>query len=158
MAFFDSLSNDQAGIVTMLNILRATEVVSAEQYYNHDVAFHGPNCLSVQAMLKEHAAEERKHADRLAERIDELDGVLVNSMVRIFELNRVVNPDAPDVQMASETTAMLRQDLVAEETAIEAYTEAVMKTRDADPVTALMLTEILGDEYHHRIDLKNLLS
>lgn len=159
MPYFDDIDASLVeGRIEILNRLYASEIVAAEQYWNHEVAFRGPNSLSVQAMLDEHANEEMGHAELLRNRIAHLRGKLTNSLADMPILNPAAETGEGDIQISSSPNIMLQQDLQGELIAIQAYTEAIAMMRDYDPGTVLILTQILNDEFEHQHDLDNLLS
>ena len=99
----------------------------------------------------EHAAEEQVHADRLAERINQLGGTP--------EMN-------PDTLMARAHTQyntpaalrdMITEDLVAERIVIQAYTEIIAWLGRDDPTTRRIFEEILAEEEEHADDMLTLL-
>jgi bacterioferritin len=98
----------------------------------------------------EHAAEEQDHADRIAERIVQLNG------------SPNLNPDGMLSRSASEyvegegLVSMINEDLVAERIAIDTYREMIRFIGDDDPTTRRMLEDILAKEEEHADDLANL--
>ncbi len=157
MGYFDGIdANTLEGRVRILNILYASEIVAAEQYWAHGVAFSGPNSLSVQAMLYEHADEEMKHAKMLLDRIHNMGGMLKNTLSGMVENFKLLDPHG-DVVLTADTKKIYTLNLTAEETAIEAYTEACTLFRDVDPASWIVVAQILGDEFEHAQELKNLM-
>ena len=59
---------------------------------------------------------------------------------------------------SDELKAMIREDLVAERVAIEAYTEIINWLGDGDRTTRRMLEQILTVEEEHADDMLDLLS
>lgn len=159
LSYFGDVDVDSVeGQVDILNRLHADEIRAAMQYANHEVAFKGPNCLSVQAMFAEHYEEELKHAEKLRKLIDWLGGNIENGL----EMMATIGPGAPrglgDVLVSNNNTTMLQQDLVGEQGAIEAYTEAISIFQNRNYMVALTLTEILRDEWEHQRELRDLLN
>jgi bacterioferritin len=77
-----------------------------------------------------------KHAERLAERLDYLNGVPTTAPEPIF--------------VGGSLIEMLRQDEQDEEDAIELYKEAIqVAAKEGDYTTRRMLEEILADEETH---------
>lgn len=138
-------------VLAVLNDSLATELVCVLRYKAHHYGAQGLNAEPVAAEFLEHAAEEQVHADRLAERIDQLGGV----------------PDLnPDTLMARSHTEyntpdglrdMITEDLVAERIVIQAYTEIIAWLGPNDPTTRRIFEEILADEEEHADDMLNLL-
>jgi len=63
---------DRKVIVELLNTALATEIVCVLRYKRHYYATHGIRAKFVAAVYLEHANEEQKHADQIAERIVQL--------------------------------------------------------------------------------------
>lgn len=156
--FPDIAYNHPLAIVSILQQLYASEVIAAEQYWSHWTRVKGPHSVAIQAMLDEHAREERTHADMLRKRIHDLGSPLDNRLAQLLELNGLITPEAPDVVHETALSAILLADMVAEQRAVESYTRAIDIVRDLDPVTSLVLTQILKDEYEHLQELRNLLA
>jgi bacterioferritin len=159
MLFFEDVDhNSIQGQIEILNRLHADEIRAAMQYVNHQVAYKGINCLPIQEMFYEHYQDELGHAEKLRNLIDWLGGLMENGL----EMMSVIGPGAlkgkGDVQMSQINEVMLEQDLTGEDTAIEAYSEAIAIFQPRVPMVALALTEIITDEYEHRRDLRNLLN
>ena len=73
-AVTDSYSLDRGTVLKLLNEALATEIVCVLRYKAHYFLASGINAKSVAAEFLEHANEEQEHADRIAERITQLDG------------------------------------------------------------------------------------
>lgn len=138
-------------VVAMLNGALATEIVCMLRYRRHHAMVRGLAVSGVAAELLVHANEELAHADRLAARIVELNG-------------------APDFNPASLTARshaeyiegdtlvdMLREDLVSERIAIDAYRGAIAWLGEGDPTTRRLLESILEVEEGHATELADLL-
>src|SRR5215471_16805096 len=65
---------DRATVLRVLNEALATELVCVLRYKRHHYTARGIHSQAVADEFLEHAAEEQGHADRLAERIVQLDG------------------------------------------------------------------------------------
>lgn len=138
-------------VLKVLNDSLATELVCVMRYKAHHYGAKGLNAESVAAEFLEHANEEQVHADRIAERINQLGGT----------------PDLnPDTFMARSQTEyktpdalldMIKEDLIAERIVIQAYTEVIAWLGPNDPTSRRMLEEILAEEEEHADDLLNLL-
>jgi bacterioferritin len=157
MAFFGNYDmTDQTQLVIVLNRMYASEIIAAEQYYNHGVAVQGIYSLQLQDMFFEHADDERKHAGMLKDHIMVMGGVLDNQLTRMV-MNNPTTDGRMDVQSSDVTSEMLNLDLTSEQTAIDAYTEIALAVKDTWPLTFTVVSAILADEYEHRHDLRNLL-
>jgi bacterioferritin len=142
---------DRDVAVRLLNEALATEIVCVLRYKRHYYAASGIHAESVRQEFLEHANEEQEHADRIAERITQLDG----------EPN--LNPDGLSARSHSEYVEgtslvdMIKEDLVAERIAIDSYTEMIRFFGDGDPTSRRMMEEILAKEEEHANDLADLL-
>src|SRR6195256_4217913 len=107
-AVTDSYTADRPTVIKILNEALATEIVCILRYKRHYFMATGIHATAVAAEFQEHAAEEQVHADRIAERITQLDG----------EPN--FNPDGLSSRSHAQyvegnsLTDMIREDLVAE--------------------------------------------
>ena len=151
-------------VVTMLNMLYASEIISAQQYWSHANDISGMYSVSIQQMLNAHAEEEMEHAAKLRTQIHNLGGVLTNRLETMLRLNPTPDSDK-DVQVLRpsgsalvDAEKMLQDDLMGEEQAILNYKEACRKVVVQDPGTYVILAEILNDEYDHAQEIKNLLA
>lgn len=142
---------DPKAVVEILNQALATELVCVLRYKRHQYMASGIHAQTVAAEFQEHAAEEQQHADKIAERIVQLEG----------EPN--FNPDGLLMRSHSEyveggsLVEMIREDLVAERIAIESYSEIVRYLADNDPTSRRLIEEILAKEEEHADDMKTLL-
>jgi ferritin-like protein len=147
----------QEDVIVMLQRLYASEIVAREQYRAHAVEVVGPNCIQLAQLFNSYADEEDEHAKELLDRIDALGGSLDNKLTKMVDLNPTSDPDAGDVQVDPDTGRMLRYNIIAESDAIAAYTEGCLGVQHTDPATYILLAHILGEEWHHRRELKNVL-
>lgn len=142
---------DREIVLKLLNDSLATELVCVLRYRRHHFMARGIHSQSVAQEFLDHSNEEQGHADAIAERIVQLGGA----------------PDfAPDgltlrshAEYVEGTTlaSMIREDLVAERIAIDAYRGIVQYLGDQDPTTRRMLETILAVEEEHADDLADLL-
>lgn len=143
---------DRETVVKLLNTALATELVCVLRYKRHHYMAQGLESESTAAEFLEHAGEEQAHADRIAERITQLQGA------------PDLNPDTLSQRSHSEYVEgstlldMIKEDLVAERVAIESYSEIIRYLGDRDPTTRRMLEEILAKEEEHAEDMSNLLA
>jgi bacterioferritin len=142
---------DRGTVIKILNEALATEIVCILRYKRHYFMANGIHAQAVAQEFLEHAGEEQGHADRIAERITQLDG----------EPN--FSPDGLSTRSHSEYVEghslldMIREDLVAERVAIESYGEMIRYVGDDDPTTRRMLEDILANEEQHAEDLKTMI-
>ena len=112
-----------------------------------------PDCLSrVKAHFLDHAREEQAHAHKLAERIVQLGGEPDPNPATLAERSHA------EYVPATSTQDMIRENLVAERIAVEAYREFIQFLGDRDPTTRTMLEGILAQEEEHADDLRDLLA
>lgn len=99
----------------------------------------------------EHATEEQQHTDQIAQRIVQLggepnyssEGLLARSHSEYVEGGSLLD--------------MIKEDLVAEQVAIDSYREIIDYLGTDDPATRRMLEDILAMEEEHTDDLVSLL-
>jgi bacterioferritin len=146
--------NNKADLATSIRVLNealATEIVCVLRYKRHHYMANGIHAKSVAAEFLEHANEEQGHADRIAERIIQLNGA------------PDLNPDGLLMRSHSEyvegqtLAEMIREDLVAERIAIDSYSEIIRYFGDQDPTSRRLMEEILANEEEHAEDMKTLI-
>jgi bacterioferritin len=143
---------DRAAVVELLNGALATEIVCMLRYRRHYFMAQGPSSKGIAEEFLEHAEEEQRHADQIAERITQLggapnlspEGMLARSHSEYVEGKTLLE--------------MVKEDLVAERVAVESYGEIIRYLGDKDPTTRRLLEEILAKEEEHAEDLLNLVA
>src|SRR5213083_1584966 len=65
---------DRETVIRVLNEALATEIVCVLRYKRHYYMASGIHAQAVAEEFQEHAIEEQEHADRIAERITQLNG------------------------------------------------------------------------------------
>jgi bacterioferritin len=142
---------DREAVVEILNQALATELVCVLRYKRHHFMASGIHSQAVAAEFLEHAQEEQGHADRIAERITQLDGE------PDFNPVGLVTRSHSEYVEGTTLIDMLREDLVAERIAVDSYSEIVRYLGNDDPTTRRMMEEILANEEEHAEDIKTLL-
>jgi bacterioferritin len=150
-AVTEDYGGDVEQAIALLNTALATEIVCVLRYKYHAVMASGIHSESVKAEFEEHAADEQDHADRLAERINQLggkpnmnpEGMLSRSHSEYIEGETLVD--------------MIRENLVAERIAIESYREMIKFFAGHDPTSRKLLENILEKEEEHASDMHDLL-
>jgi bacterioferritin len=138
-------------ILRVLNEALASEIVCVLRYKRHHYMAKGIHSQSVAAEFLEHATEEQGHADRIAERIVQLDGAPNLSPEGMLTRSH-------SEYVEGETLLdMVREDLVAERIAIESYSEIIRYLGENDPTSRRLMEEILANEEEHAEDMKTLL-
>jgi bacterioferritin len=146
-----SYEGDVATTINLLNGALATEIVCVLRYRYHAVVAAGISSESVKTEFREHADEESDHADRLAERINQLggkpnfnpEGLLARSHSQFVEGSNLVD--------------MIKENLIAERIAIDSYRAMVRYFSDRDPTTRRLIEDILAKEEEHANDMHDLL-
>lgn len=140
---------DQA--VALLNTALATELVCVLRYRYQTVMATGIHSESAKREFAQHATEEQGHANRLAERINQLGG------------KPNMNPEGlcsrshPEFVEGDSLADMIRENLIAERIAIDSYREMIGFFRGHDSTTRKLLEEILEVEEEHDTDMQELL-
>lgn len=137
--------------IDILNEALATEIVCVLRYLHHYFMATGVHGMSVRDEFKEHADAEREHADRLADRIQQLGGR------PDFNPKSLLERSASQYVEGSDLAEMIKEDLVAERIVIEVYSEMIRYFGTNDPTTRIMIEDILKDEEEHASDLSDLL-
>jgi len=142
---------DRQAIVELLNTALATEIVCVLRYKRHYYAAHGIRAKFVSAEFLEHANEEQKHADQIAERIVQLgEDPDLNPATLLSRAHS-------EYDEATSLRLMLEADLIAERIAIESYREMIGFIGQRDPTSRRLLESILAQEEEHAEDLVDLL-
>ncbi|MGE5277853.1 MAG: ferritin-like domain-containing protein [Acidobacteriota bacterium] len=143
---------DRKKVIAVLNQALATEIVCVLRYKRHYFMATGIHANAVAAEFLQHANEEQGHADRIAERITQLDGE------PDFSPEGLATRSHSEYKEGKTLVDMIREDLVAERIAIESYGEIVRFLGDRDITSRRLMEEILAVEEEHADDLKNLLA
>lgn len=150
-AVTESYTLDRETVLKLLNEALATELICVLRYKAHYFLASGINAKSVAAEFLEHANEEQEHADRIAERITQLDGT------PNFEPDGLSSRSHAEFVVPEELAAMIEENLVAERIAIDSYREIINYVGDRDTTTKRLLEEVLAQEEEHAEDMKTLM-
>ncbi len=142
---------DKAQAVDILQAVLATEIVCVLRYTAHAIMAEGISSESVAAEFEEHADDERRHALKVANRIDQLGGD------PDFNPATLTSRSATEYSKGDNLVDMIRENLVAERIVIEHYRELIRHFADHDPTTRVMIEGILADEEDHASDMHDLL-
>lgn len=137
--------------IDILNEALATEIVCVLRYMHHYFMATGVHGTSVRDEFKEHADNEREHADKIAERIQQLGGK------PDFNPRTLLERSASQYVEGETLADMIREDLIAERMVVEIYQNMIRHFGSDDPTTRHMMEEILADEEEHASDLTDLL-
>jgi bacterioferritin len=143
---------DVDAVTEVLNQVVATEIVCYLRYTQHSIVATGIDRTQVAAEFVEHAAEERQHAERAAERISQLGGTPDLSPQALSRSHTdYVTFEEADLQR------MIEENLVAERIVISSYQEIIRWLGHGDPTTRRLMESILEEEEEHADDLTDLL-
>ena len=143
---------DRLTVIKVLNEALATEIVCVLRYKRHYFMAQGLTSTGVAAEFLEHASDEQEHADRIAQRITQLDGE------PNFNPEGLLTRSHAEYKEGKDLVEMLREDLIAERIAIESYSEIIRYLGHDDPTTRRLMEEILAKEEEHANDLSDLLA
>jgi bacterioferritin len=121
------------------------EIESVMSYIASSVNPDGVRAQEVREALREDIDEELGHAQRFAERIKELYGVVPGSLDFTAEQSYLQPPDKQ-----TDIAHVIRGVIEAESGAIEHYNAIIEAADGVDWVTQDMMIEVLRDEEGHR--------
>jgi bacterioferritin len=121
------------------------EIETVMSYMASSVNPDGVRAQEIKESLAEDIQEELGHAQRFAERIKELWGVVPGSEEFRAEQSYLQPPEHQ-----TDVVHVIRGVIEAETGAIEHYNRIIEASDGVDPVTQDMVTEILHDEESHR--------
>ena len=145
---------DTNRVIQALNGLRSTEIMSYLQYMQHQYMAVSLLSPGLKTEFEAHATQELDHANRLAERIQQLGGVPVYDP-------KEISTKAAGVGVVPEQgatlTEMVVEDLLLERQQIEVYSALIREIGDQDLVTRHVLLGILADTEKHASELADYL-
>jgi len=141
---------DVKRLVELLNKAFADEWLAYYQYWIGAKVVKGPMKEAVIAELTQHAADELRHADMLANRIIQLGGTPITRPEEWYKQSDC-GYDSPDVPFVKD---VLAQNIKGEQCAIMTYKSLLNVTMSKDPVTYNLVLQILQDEVEHEEDLQ----
>ncbi len=150
-AVTNTYEGDVEQTISILNEALATEIVCVLRYMHHYFMATGVHGMAVRDEFKEHADAEREHADKIADRIQQLGGK------PDFNPASLVQRSASQYAEGNSLADMIKEDLIAERIVIEVYQQMIRHFADHDPTTRVMIEGILRDEEEHASDLSDLL-
>lgn len=123
-------------LLAALNADLSDELAAIVQYMWHHVMATGKESPEIAEIFAATSKDEMKHAEMLAERLDYYGAVPTTV------------PTA--IKVGGKLDRMMLEDLAGEEQAMAAYRAHIkLATELDDPVTRLMLEQILTDEEEH---------
>ncbi|WP_340817739.1 ferritin-like domain-containing protein [Methanolobus sp. WCC4] len=144
------LGLDVNELIDLLNKALADEWLAYYQYWVGAKVVKGPMREAAVAELIEHANDELRHADMVANRILQLGGTPVLSPQEWYDVTNC-GYEAPDDPFVKK---ILEQNIKGEQCAIQVYNNILEKVKDKDPVTYEIVLQILTDEIEHEDDLQ----
>lgn len=143
--------HDRETVIKILNHALATELVCLLRYKNHYFTATGMQWQAIAEEFIEHAEDEEDHADRIAERIQQLGGRPDFNPASLLERSHSEYAEGATLHQ------LIEEDLLAERMAIESYTEILKFLEDRDPTTRRLIEDILAREEEHASDMSRLL-
>ena len=150
-AVTEGYQGNREQIVALLNGALATELVCVLRYKRHYYTVTGLQNGPIKTEFLQHANEEQGHADRLAERIVQLNGEPDFNPATLIARSHAEYDDSDGIK------AMVKANLIAERVAIESYRQMIEQIGESDPTTKKMLVEIMASEEEHADDMRDLL-
>ena len=150
-AMTPAYQGDVRQIIQILQAVLATEIVCVLRYTMNAIAAEGISSEGVRKEFAEHASEEQRHMQQVAERINQLGGK------PDFNPQTLTSRSASQYVEAGDLVEMIKENLIAERIACEHYRELVSFFADKDPTTRIMLEGILKNEEEHANDMHDLL-
>ena len=143
---------DRKSVIKVLNDALATEIVCVLRYRRHYFTARGIHSKGIADEFMTHSVEEQRHADKIAERISQLNGEPDLNPAGLAARSH------SEYKEGSDLISMIRDDLVAERIAIESYIEIIRWLGEADPTSRRLMEEILEVEEEHAEELAKLLT
>src|SRR6201984_2256402 len=140
---------DREQVTKVLNDVLATEIVCVLRYKRHYYMAQGISSDSVKEEFLQHAKEEQKHADWVAERITQIGGE------PNFNPEGLATRSHSEYKPGESLTDMIKEDLVAERIAIESYSEIIRWLGNDDPTSRVLIEQILKVEEEHANDMSD---
>jgi len=139
-------------IITTLNKAYADEWLAYYQYFIEAKVIKGIMKDAAIAELTQHATDELRHANMVADRILQLGGTPLLHPQEWFTHTNCGYEEPKDFDVVS----ILEDSIKGEQCAISVYSQLADMTRNKDIVTYDIVSEILADEVEHEEDLQAL--
>lgn len=147
------IAGDVGKTIGLLNKALADEWLAVYQYWVGAKVIEGPMRDAAEAELKEHAEDELKHANMLADRIIQLGGVPLMSPDEIKAASGCGYAAPKD----HHVLMILEQNIKGEQCAIATYNKMLKEIGfQNDPITCNMVRKVMEDEVEHEHDLQDL--
>jgi len=139
-------------IITVLNKAYADEWLAYYQYFIEAKVIKGIMKDAAIAELEQHATDELRHANMVADRILQLGGTPLLNPQEWFTHTNCGYEEPKDFDVVS----ILEDSIKGEQCAITVYSQIAEMTKDKDIVTYDIISSILADEVEHEEDLQAL--
>ena len=139
-------------IITVLNKAYADEWLAYYQYFIEAKVIKGIMKDAAIAELEQHAADELRHANMVADRILQLGGTPLLNPQEWFTHTNCGYEEPKNFDVVS----ILEDSIKGEQCAITVYSQLAEMTKDKDIVTYDIVSSILADEVEHEEDLQAL--
>jgi bacterioferritin len=139
-------------IVKNLTISYWMEIETVMNYIANSINLDGVRAEEIKKSLQVDIAEEIAHAQTLAKRIKEIDGVVPGSM-EFKAAQKFMQPPKDSTDVVSVIEGVLK----AEEGAIAQYNKIIKLCDGVDYVTQDLVIGLLAQEESHRIEFRGFL-
>jgi bacterioferritin len=139
-------------VVELLNKAYADEWLAYYQYFIEAKVIKGIMKDAVFAELTQHANDELRHADMLANRIIQLGGTPILHPEGWFTQSSCGYKEPKNF----DVVAILNDSIKGEQCAISVYSSLADTLKDKDILSYNMISQILADEVEHEEDLQDL--
>jgi bacterioferritin len=139
-------------VAGLLNKAYCDEWLAYYQYFIEAKVIKGIMKDAAIAELTQHATDELRHANMVADRILQLGGTPLLHPQEWFTHTNCGYEEPKDFDVVS----ILEDSIKGEQCAISVYSKLVDMTRDKDIVTYDIVSQILADEVEHEEDLQAL--
>ncbi len=139
-------------IITALNKAYADEWLAYYQYFIEGKVVKGIMKDAAIAELEQHAGDELRHANMVADRILQLGGTPLLNPKDWYTHTNCGYEEPTDFDVVS----ILEDSIKGEQCAISIYSGLAEMTKDKDIVTYDIVSQILADEVEHEEDLQAL--
>lgn len=143
---------DRQAILKILDTALATEWICVLRYTQHAKSAQGLHAEPIADHFYEHAKQEEEHANQLADRIKQLGGKPNLNPASLGNRSHTQYVECDNL------VDMIKENLIAERIAVDAYSAAIRYIGTSDPTTRRVLESILEVEEEHADELADLLA
>jgi bacterioferritin len=147
----EAYGKETSYVTDVLNDVLASELVCVLRYKRHYYTAQGVHGPTVAAEFLEHANDEQRHTDQVAERIVQLGGE------PDFDPAVLLQRSHSQYVAGGTLREMVQEDLIGERIVISTYAEIIRWLGDADPTTRRLMERLLTEEESHADDLRSLM-